>query len=205
MWGSFEAFTWHLSTPHSGAPGRTISPLFPSLEQLKGERRAGKHALSSPSLSPHDSQSVSRGWGVQTRYQTHPQHPTVTMETRLWLCAWSLMRTLIQTLFSWTEVVETTDKSSVYPHAQQDRHSRRKPNSSCPLQGLGADLHPDASLRRALGYDFSLTWSFGTALLVEKKSPSNGVFSSFFKIGQRMFQGVSCCPSHLFKFCLLAS
>lgn len=28
---SFEAFTWHLSTPRSGAPGRNISPLFPSL------------------------------------------------------------------------------------------------------------------------------------------------------------------------------
>lgn len=47
---SFEAFTWHLSTPHSGAPGRNISPLFPSLGQLKGEIRAGKRALPSPAL-----------------------------------------------------------------------------------------------------------------------------------------------------------
>lgn len=47
---SFEAFTWHLSTPRSGAPGRNISPPFPSLGQLKGEIRAGKRALPSPAL-----------------------------------------------------------------------------------------------------------------------------------------------------------
>lgn len=37
-------------TPHSGTPGRNLSPLFPSLGQLKGEIRAGKRALPSPAL-----------------------------------------------------------------------------------------------------------------------------------------------------------
>lgn len=47
---SFEAFTWHVSTLHAGAPGRNISPPFPSLGQLKGEIRPGKHALPSAAL-----------------------------------------------------------------------------------------------------------------------------------------------------------
>lgn len=47
---SFEAFTWHLSTLHARAPGRNISPPFPSLGQLKGEIRAGKRALPSAAL-----------------------------------------------------------------------------------------------------------------------------------------------------------
>lgn len=158
-------------------------------------------------LPPHRSQGVSQGCGAQTRHQTHPQHPMVTMETQLWHFAWFLMRTLLQTLFSWTEVAETPDKAFAYLHTQQGRHGRRKPSSPCPLQALGAAFHPDIAsclLRRARDYGLSLTCSLKAALLVEK-SPNNSIFSSFSKTGQRMFQGVSCCPSHLFKFCLHAS
>lgn len=156
-------------------------------------------------LPPCDSQCFSGLWSLSKAPNpsatSYGHHGNPALALRL-----VLNEDLAPNFFFWTEVVETTNKVFVYLHTQQDKHNKRKPNSSCPLQGLRVISHLDcrAELRRALDYDLSLTCILKTALLVEK-NPNNGIFSSFSKIGQRTFQGVSCCPSHLFTFCLLAS